>query len=292
MAIIPFDDRDGTIWLDGKLMPWNEAKTHTIIHGLHYGSCVFEGERAYNGKIFKSIEHSERLLRSGEIMDMPIPYSVEEIEKAKEEILKANNLENAYIRVAAFRGGEEMGIAANQTRTHVVAACWGDWTSYFDPEKRDNGIVLKTSKWRKPDPRTAPTASKAAGLYMVATIVKHEMIKAGVDDALMLDCKGQVAESTAANFFMVQNGVLKTPVPDCFLNGITRLTVIDLAKEHGIPVEETVIMPEDLKTADEIFLTGTAAEITAVGQIDDLKFEVGPVTKKLRESYSALVRGE
>ncbi len=292
MTLIPFDDRDGTIWFNGKLVPWREAKIHTISHGLHYASCVFEGERAYNGKIFKSREHSERLIRSANILDMEIPYSVDELEKAKAQILKENNLQDAYVRVAAFRGSEQMGVSAANTKTNVVAACWGDWASYFDPHKRDNGIVLKTSKWRKPAPDTAPTESKASALYAVGTIVKHSMEREGADDALMLDYRGQVAEATGANFFMVRNGVLKTPIADCFLNGITRQTVIQLAKDLSIPVEETVIMPEEIKNADEVFLTGTAAEITAVGKIDDMTFTVGPITKKIREAYAAMVRGE
>ncbi len=291
MALLSFDDRDGTIWMNGEMVPWREAKTHVICHGLHYANCVFEGERAYNGKIFKSKEHAERLLASAEILGMPFPYSVEEIMAAKDAVMEENGVVDGYLRPVAWRGSEQMGISAKQTTTHVAIACW-EWPSYFDPEKREKGITLKTSPWRKPAPDTAPSKSKAAGLYMIGTLSKHTVEDAGYDDALMLDYRGQVAEATGANIFFVKGGELYTPVPDCFLDGITRRTVIALAKDAGITVKETKIFPEDLPTFEECFLTGTAAEVTAVGKIDDLSFTVGPLTKQLRGTYEKLVRGE
>ncbi len=289
MSVIPFDERDGFIWIDGEMVPWREAKVHCLSHGMHYASLVFEGERMYNGKIFKSREHSERLHKSAEILGMnPVPVSVDELEKIKYEVCKANNLESAYVRAFAWRGGEQMGVSAKLTKTHVAVAAWA-WGTYFDAEKRDKGISLKTSPWRRPAPDTAPTASKAAGLYMICTMSKHQVEDEGFDDALMLDYRGYVAEASAANFFAVKDGVLHTPTPDCFLNGITRQTVIELAKKEGITVEVRHIKPEELGDFEEIFVTGTAAEITAVGQIDDHKYTVGPITKKLRSAYEELV---
>lgn len=291
MTIIPFDERDGFIWLDGKIFPWREAKIHVLSHGLHYASSVFEGERMYNGTIFKSREHSERLHRSAEILGMKIPYSVDELEKIKYEVCKLNGLNDAYIRPVAWRGGEQMGVSARKTKTHVAVAAWS-WGNYFTDAKYEKGISLKTAQWRRPAPNTAPTQSKAAGLYMICTVSKHAVEDEGYDDALMLDYRGHVAEASAANFFAVKNGVLVTPPPECFLNGITRLTVIDLAKELGVPFEERVILPSELPEFQEIFVTGTAAEVTAVGQIDGRDYEVGPVTKKLRSAYENLVRGK
>lgn len=289
MSVIPFDERDGFIWIDGEMVPWREAKVHCLSHGMHYASLVFEGERMYNGKIFKSREHSERLHKSAEILGMnPVPVSVDELEKIKYEVCKANNLESAYVRAFAWRGGEQMGVSAKLTKTHVAVAAWA-WGTYFDAEKRDKGISLKTSPWRRPAPDTAPTASKAAGLYMICTMSKHQVEDEGFDDALMLDYRGYVAEASAANFFAVKDGVLHTPTPDCFLNGITRQTVIELAEKEGIKVEVRHIKPEELGDFEEIFVTGTAAEITAVGQIDDHKYTVGPITKKLRSAYEELV---
>lgn len=290
MALIPFDDRDGTIWLNGKLVPWREAKIHVICHGLHYASSVFEGERAYQGRIFKSREHSQRLIRSAQILGMDMPYTVDQIEQAKLEVLQSNNLTDAYIRPVAWRGSEQMGIAARQTKTHVAVAAW-EWPSYFSPELRDKGISLMTSPWRKPAPDTAPTESKAAGLYMISTMSKHAAEEKGFTDALMLDYRGHPVEATGANLFIVKNGVLRTPVPDCFLNGITRQTVLQIARDLGVPTEEARITTTDLNAADEVFITGTAAEVTAVGKIDDQTYTVGPVTKKLREAYERLVRG-
>lgn len=289
MSVIPFDERDGFIWINGEMIEWRDAKVHCLSHGMHYGSLVFEGERMYDGKIFKSREHSERLHKSANILGAEVPISVDELEKVKYEVCKANDLNDAYVRAFAWRGGEQMGVSAKLTKIHVGVAAWS-WGTYFDAEKRDKGISLKTATWRRPAPDTAPTQSKAAGLYMICTISKHQVEDEGYDDALMLDYRGYIAEASAANFFAVKDGVLITPTPDCFLNGITRQTVIELAKQHGIKVEERHIKPEELRDFQEIFVTGTAAEVTAVGQIDDHKYTVGPVTKKLRDAYESLVR--
>ncbi len=291
MGIIPFDDRDGYIWFDGKLVPWREAKIHVLNQGLHYGGCVFEGERSYSGKIFRSKDHTRRLIRSAEILGMEIPYSIEEIEAAKREALDANNIINGYIRPVAWRGSEQMGVAVNLSKTHMAIACW-EWPSYFPPEIREKGISMRTSRWRKPAPDTAPTESKAAGLYMINTMARQEAEKEGYTDALFLDYRGNVVEGTGANFFAVRDGVLITPKPDCFLNGLTRQTIIQLAKDMDIPFMEAVIRPDELKSMDEIFITGTAAEVTAVGKIDNLTFTVGPITRKLRQAYEDLVHGK
>lgn len=290
MSIIPFDERDGFIWIDGKVVPWRDAKVHCLSHGMHYASLVFEGERMYDGKIFKSRQHSERLHNSAKILGMnAIPVSVDELEAIKYDICRANDLQDAYIRAFAWRGGEQMGVSAKLTKTHVAVAAWS-WGTYFSAEKRDKGISLKTAPWRRPAPDTAPTASKAAGLYMICTMSKHQVEDEGFDDALMLDYRGFVAEASAANFFAVKDGVLITPEPDCFLNGITRQTVLELANVHNIPVEIRHIKPEELHGFQEIFVTGTAAEVTAVGQIDDHHYTVGPITKQLRGAYEDLVR--
>jgi branched-chain amino acid aminotransferase len=289
MSIIPFDERDGFIWINGKTVPWKEAKIHVLSHGLHYASSVFEGERMYNGKIFKSRQHSERFIRSADILGMKIPYTVDELEEIKYAICKENGLNDCYVRPVAWRGGEQMGVSAKLTKTHVAVAAWA-WGKYFSEEKYEKGISLKTAQWRRPAPNTAPTASKAAGLYMICTISKHAVEDEGFDDALMLDYQGRIAEASAANFFAVKNGVLLTPPPECFLNGLTRLTVIELAKELGIPFEERHLSPDELGSFDEIFVTGTAAEVTAVGQIDAHHYAVGPVTRQLRAAYEALVR--
>lgn len=291
MALLPFDDRDGYIWMDGQLLPWNEAKVHFLTHALHYGTQVFEGERAYNGQIFKSREHSERLANSAKIIHMDFSYTVDELEEIKYEVLKANKLENAYIRAAAWRGAEQMGIDVTGTQTHLAIAAW-DWGSYFDPEVREKGISLKTSKWRKPAPDTAPTEAKTASLYNLSCMVKYEVKKEGYTDALMLDHEGYVAESTGANLFAIKDGEIHTPIADRFLNGITRQTVMQIAKEHGYTVTERRIKPEELESFQEIFLTGTAAEITAVGSIDDIQYGVGPITKELQNAYETLVQGQ
>lgn len=291
MALIPYDDRDGFIWMDGKMLPWREAKVHYLTHALHYGTQVFEGERAYKGKIFKSREHSERLMKSASIIHMDIPYSVDEIETAKYEVMKANGLDNCYIRAAAWRGAEQMGIDVGQTKTHMAIAAW-DWGSYFDPEVRKVGISLKSTDWRKPNPNSAPTAAKTASLYNLSCMVKMEVKKAGFTDALMLDHEGFVAESTGANIFLIKDRVINTPIADRFLNGITRQTVIQIAKDMGITVNERRVKPEELEGFDEIFLTGSAAEITPVGKIDDMTFKPGPITARLHDAYTALTHGE
>lgn len=289
MAGIPFDDRDGFIWMNGEMVPWREAKVHFLTHGLHYGTQVFEGERAYEGKIFRSVEHSERLLNSAKIIHMPMEYSVEQIEEIKQQVMEANGLTNAYIRAAAWRGSEQMGIDVDGSYTHVAVAAW-DWGSYFDPALRETGIGLKTSQYKKPHPDTAPTESKCAGLYVLGTMAKYEAKQAGYSDALMHDYEGYVAESSGANLFVIKDGALITPIADRFLNGLTRQTVMDLANELGIPVEERRIKPEEMPDMDEVFITGTAAEITAVGKIDDTQYGVGEITKKLHEAYEARVR--
>jgi branched-chain amino acid aminotransferase len=288
-ALIPFDDRDGFIWFDGKLTPWRDAKVHALTHALHYASAVFEGERAYSGMIFKSREHSERLRKSAEILDFQIPYTVEEIDRAKAETLKANNLTDGYLRPIAWRGSEMMGVAAQANWIHLAIAAWA-WPSYFSPELRAKGIRLCMAKYRRPAPDTAPTASKAAGLYMICTISKHEAERAGYQDAMMLDYRGQIAEATGANVFFVMNGEIHTPKPDCFLDGITRKTVMDLARARQLKVIERAIMPEEMADASECFLTGTAAEITPVGEIDRYKFTPGKVTQALWDDFQSAVR--
>ncbi|SNS77479.1 MULTISPECIES: branched-chain amino acid aminotransferase [unclassified Azospirillum] len=290
MSIIPFHDRDGHIWYDGQLVPWRDAKVHVLTHGLHYGSCVFEGERIYNGSIFKSREHSVRLKKSAELLGFDIPYSVDEIEEAKVATCKAANMVNGYIRPVAWRGSEMMGVSAQHNKIHLAIACW-EWPSYFTPEARMKGIHLQLSKWRRPAPDTAPTEAKAAGLYMICTMSKHAAEKDGFQDALMLDYRGYVAEATGANFFMIKDGVIHTPMPDCFLNGITRQTVIDLAKRRGYQVIERHIQLEEVQGASEIFLTGTAAEVTPVGRIGDWTFTPGEVCRNLMLDYDALVNG-
>jgi branched-chain amino acid aminotransferase len=288
-ALIPFDDRDGTIWLDGKLVSWRDAKVHVLTHALHYASAVFEGERAYSGVIFKSRAHSERLKKSAEILDFEIPYTVEEIDRAKADTLKANNLTDGYVRPVAWRGSEMMGVSAQHNKIHLAVATWA-WPSYFSPELRAKGIRLCMAKYRRPAPDTAPTASKAAGLYMICTISKHQAERQGYQDAMMLDYRGQVAEATGANVFFVIDGEIHTPKPDCFLDGITRRTVIDIARARQLKVIERAIMPEEMAKASECFLTGTAAEITPVGEIDTYKFTPGKVTQTLWDDFQALVR--
>jgi len=284
MSILPFDDRDGYIWFNGELKPWREADLHVLSHGLHYASCVFEGERVYNGKVFKLTEHSERLIESGRVLGFDVPYSVEEIDNATLEAIKANDITDGYVRPVAWRGSEMMGVSAQQTKINVAIACW-PWPSYFSPEARLKGIRLKISPWKRPAPDTAPTKSKAAGLYMICTLSKHEAEAEGYDDALMLDWRGQVAEATGANIFLVQDGVLHTPTPDCFLDGITRRTIIDLAKRRGLEVVERAIQPEEFANTQEVFLTGTAAEVTPVRQIGEWTFTPGEICKTMIEDY-------
>jgi branched-chain amino acid aminotransferase len=289
MSVIPFDMRDGLIWFDGQLVPWKDAKIHVLTHGLHYGSCVFEGERAYEGHIFKSREHSERLIKSGEYLDMDVPWTVEQIDAAKELVLRGNKLTNAYIRAFAWRGSEMMGVSAQNNTIHLAIATW-EWPSYFDPEQRLKGIRIDMAEYRRPDPATAPCRSKAAGLYMICTISKHKAERKGYSDALMLDWQGRVAECTGANVFFIRDGVIHTPLADCFLDGITRRTVIDLAKKRGFEVVERRIMPEELEGFVECFITGTAAEVTPVSEIGPYNFVVGNMTKTLMEDYMQLVK--
>ena len=285
-----FDNQDGNIWYNGALVPWRDSKLHVLSHGLHYASCVFEGERVYNGEVFKLREHTERLINSGKELGFEIPYSLDELEQATRDTVASQSYADAYVRPVAWRGSEMMGVSAQETRINVAIAVW-EWPSYFSPEARMRGIRLCTSKWRRPAPDTAPVHAKAAGLYMICTLSKHEAEAQGYDDALMLDYRGQIAESTGANIFLIKDGKIHTPTPDCFLDGITRRTVIGIAKKHGYEVIERPIMPEELADTSEIFVTGTAAEVTPVGEIDDYKFEVGTITRTLLADYDALVRG-
>jgi branched-chain amino acid aminotransferase len=286
--MLNFEDHDGKIWFDGALVPWRESNVHILTHGLHYASCVFEGERVYSGEVFKLREHSQRLIDSAAALGFEIPYSLEEIERATRDTVAEQGYSDAYVRPVAWRGSEMMGVSAQQSKIHLAIAVW-EWPSYFPPEARMKGIRLKTSTWRRPSPDTAPVHSKAAGLYMICTLSKHAAEDDGFDDALMMDWRGQVAETTGANIFLVENGVMHTPIPDCFLDGITRRTVMELARRRGIEIVERVIMPDELARAEEIFVTGTAAEVTPVGQIDNQTFTVGPITKALMEDYENLV---
>ncbi len=283
-----YDDRDGWIWFDGKLVPWREANIHVLTHALHYASSVFEGQRAYGGEIFKLTEHSTRLRRSASILGFELPWSVEEIDAACRETLKANGLTDAYMRPVAWRGSEQMGVAAQRTKPHLAIACW-EWGAYFGDEAARKGIRLDISPWRRPAPYTAPTQSKAAGLYMICTMAKHAAENKGYNDALMFDWRGQVAEATGANAFFVKDGAIHTPTPDCFLDGITRRTVMDLARRRGIEVVERKIWPEELEGFEQFFLTGSAAEVTPVASAGPWSFEVGELTLQLRQDYLDLV---
>ncbi len=285
----PFDKRDGWIWYDGALVPWQDAKLHVLSHGLHYGSCVFEGERAYGGEIFKCSAHSERLRFSAEQLDFTIPYSIQEIDAAKRLTLEKNGLTNAYVRPVAWRGSEMMGVSAQNNAIHLAIGVW-EWPSYFDPEQRQKGLRLDLAEFRRPDPATIPCKAKAAGLYMICTISKHKAERRGYADALMLDYRGFVAECTGANIFFVKDGVIHTPTPDCFLDGITRRTVIELAKRHGLEVVERHILPEELSGFTECFITGTAAEVTPVGEIADWRFKPTGITHQLMDAYSQEVQ--
>ena len=284
MSVLPFDQRDGVIWFDGKLVPWADCKLHVLSHGLHYGSCVFEGERAYGGEIFKSREHSERLKESARILDFEIPFSAEEIDAAKKLVLEKNGQKDAYLRPVAWRGSEMMGVAAQNNTIHLAIATW-EWPSYFDPAQRMKGIRLDIADYRRPDPMTAPSRSKAAGLYMICTISKHRAERKGYADALMLDWQGRVAECTGANVFFTRDGAIHTPQADCFLDGITRRTVIGLAKDRGFEVIERRIMPEELSTFNECFITGTAAEVTPVSEIGPYTFKPGNISQTLVDDY-------
>jgi len=289
--LIPFDDRDGFIWLDGQLVSWRDAKLHVLTHGLHYASAVFEGERCYTGTIFACREHSDRLRHSAEILDFEVPYTSEELDIAKYATLKANNLTEAYVRPIAWRGTEEMGVSAQANKIHVAIAVW-EWPSYFSPEALMKGIRMKTGPWKRPPPDSAPVHSKATGLYLICTLSKHWAEEQKIDDAMMLDWRGFVSEGTGANIFLNIDGKLHTPTPDCFLNGITRQKVMQIAQEHQIEVVERHIPYDDLVKATECFVTGTAAEVTPVGAIDDYTFTVGPMTQTLMGAYSRLVRGK
>jgi len=291
MSMLPFHDRDGWIWMNGELVPWREAKVHVLTHALHYGSAVFEGERAYNGSIFKLTEHTERLHNSADILDFKIPYSVAAIDEACRATLKANKLTDGYVRPIAWRGSEMMGVSAQHNRINVAVATW-EWPSYFSPEARMEGIKLAWAKYKRPDPATAPSKSKAVGLYMICTISKHIAEREGCNDAMMLDWRGLIAETTGANVFLVQDGVIHTPTPDCFLDGITRRTVIELAKKRGFKVVERAIKPEELAKTQEVFICGTAAEVTPIQSIGEQKFKPGEITRALMQDYDALVRGQ
>ena len=284
-----YDDRDGVIWMDGEMVVWRDAKVHLLTHALHYASSVFEGERAYNGKIFKSREHSERLFKSAQMIDFEIPYTIDEIEAAKERVLEASGLQDAYVRVIAWRGaGEDMGVASSKNPVRVAVAAW-EWGAYYGDAKMQ-GAKLDIAEWKRPSPETIPVHAKAAGLYMICTISKHKAEAKGCSDALFMDYRGYVAEATSANVFFVKDGEVHTPLPDAFLNGITRQTVIGMLKDKGITVHERHIMPEELEGFEQCWLTGTAAEVTPVAEIGPYTFEVGALTRDITEAYDALVR--
>jgi branched-chain amino acid aminotransferase len=284
-----YDDRDGKIWMDGALTDWRSANVHILTHAIHYASSVFEGERCYNGKIFKSRQHSERLHFSAKCLDFDIPYTVDEIEAAKQEVLTANGLTDAYVRAIAWRGaGEDMGVASKRNPVRMAIAAW-EWGNYYGDAKF-KGAKLDIAKWKRPSPETAPSHAKAAGLYMICTMSKHAAEAKGCSDAMMFDYRGYVAEATGANIFFVKDGEVHTPLPDCFLNGLTRQTVIGMLKERQIKVNERHIMPAELEGFEQCWLTGTAAEVTPVGQIGDYNFEVGAITREMSDSYEKLVR--
>jgi branched-chain amino acid aminotransferase len=285
-----FDDRDGWIWFDGELLPWRDARIHVLTHALHYASSVFEGQRAYNGVIFKLREHSERLRKSAHLLGFDLPWSVKEIEAACKEVLKANGFTDAYMRPVAWRGSESIGVGPGSTKPHLAIAAW-EWGKYYDPRISETGIRLDIAPWRRPAPYTAPTDAKASGLYMICTMSKQQAEQRGFNDALMLDWRGQVAEATGANVFFVADGALHTPTPDCFLDGITRRTVMDLARKRGIDVVERAICPEELENFQEMFLSGTAVEVTPVQSAGPWSFEVGEVTRQLSKDYDDLVNG-
>jgi branched-chain amino acid aminotransferase len=288
MAGIPMDQRDGWIWYDGKLVPWQDAKIHVLTHGLHYASCVFEGQRAYGGEVFKLREHTNRLIQSGKILDFTIPYSADQIDEACRQVLESNNLTDAYVRPVAWRGSETISVPARDNSVHLAIAAWV-WPSYFTMEERLKGIRLQWSKWKRPSPETIPCTAKAAGLYMICTLSKHAAMDAGFADALMLDYRGLVAEATGANVFFIKGDEIHTPTPDCFLNGITRQTLIQLAREKGLKVIERHIKPEELSDFEECFLTGTAAEVTPVSEVGEFRFKPGRVCSMLIDAYSAAV---
>jgi len=289
MSLVPFDDRDGWIWLDGQFVPWREAKVHVLTHGLHYGSAVFEGERMYGGEIFELTAHTERLFKSAEILDMTIPFTVAQIDQACKDTCAKNGLEDAYVRPIAWRGSEMIGVSAQNTKIHVSIAVW-DWPSYFKPEEKAKGIRLTWAKYKRPSPETEPVHAKAAGLYMICTLSKHAAEKEGFTDAMMLDWRGYIAESTGSNVFFIKDGVIHTPLADCFLNGITRQSVIKLAREKGFEVVERHIEPQELAGFSECFVTGTAAEVTPVAEIGEYTFKPGNISLSLMDDYAKMVR--
>ncbi|MDB5542570.1 MAG: Branched-chain amino acid aminotransferase [Devosia sp.] len=288
MAGLPMDQREGWIWFDGQMVPWQDAKIHVLTHGLHYASCVFEGQRAYGGEVFKLTQHSQRLIDSGKTLDFTIPYSVEEINEACRQVLAKNNLVDAYMRPVAWRGSEELAVAGRNNKVHLAIAAWV-WPSYFSVEEKLKGIRLEWSKWKRPSPETIPSSAKAAGLYMICTLSKDAAVANGYADALMLDYRGYVAEATGANVFFVKGDEIHTPTPDCFLNGITRQTVIGLAKENGYKVIERHILPDELGNYDECFLTGTAAELTPVSEVGQYRFKPGKACTTLINAYTEAV---
>lgn len=289
MALLPFDDRDGFIWMNGKMLPWRDAKLHVLSHGLHYASAVFEGERVYNGTIFKLNEHTRRLHNSANILDFEIPWSVEEIDQACRDVIAKNNIVDGYVRPIAWRGSEIMGVSGQAAKPNLAIAAW-EWPAYFSPDARMQGIRMDWAAYNRPDPRTAPTASKAAGLYMICTLSKHKAEAKGFNDALFLDWRGYLAEGTGANLFLAIDGKLHTPTPDCFLDGITRRTVIELAKRNKIEVIERHILPEELDRANEIFICGTAVEVTPVREIAGKMFTPGEICRTLIGAYDTEVR--
>lgn len=290
MSLMPFDERDGTIWMDGEMVEWRDAKVHVLTHGLHYASAVFEGERVYGKRIYKLSAHTERLIKSAELLGFEIPYSVEEIDAACDAVVAANNIVDGYVRPIAWRGSEMMGVSAQSNTIHLSIAAW-EWPAYFSPEARMAGLKMRISDWARPDPRTAPVVSKAAGLYMICTLSKHQAESEGFHDALMLDWRGYVAEATGANiFFLMDDGKIHTPTPDCFLDGITRRTAIELARKHGYEVVERHIMPEEMAKASEAFLTGTAVEVTPIASIGTYGFTPGTVCETLMKAYDEEVR--
>jgi branched-chain amino acid aminotransferase len=288
MTSTSFDDRDGVIWYDGKFVPWRDAKVHVLTHGLHYASSVFEGTRVYGGNIFKLKEHTDRLINSAKILGFEIPFTAAELNQTQRELIKRQGIKDGYIRPVAWRGSEMMAVSAQRNTIHVAIATW-TWPSYFSVEAKLKGIRLDNAIYRRPDPACAPTNAKAAGLYMICTLSKHAAEARGYDDAMMLDYRGLVAEATGANIFFSKDGVLHTPTPDCFLNGITRQTVIELAGRRGIKLVERHIRPEEMADFDECFLTGSAAEVTPVSEIGEYRFKPGRLTETLVRDYDAEV---
>ncbi|MDP3658765.1 branched-chain amino acid aminotransferase [Phenylobacterium sp.] len=289
MSIVPFDDRDGWIWFDGQFTPWREAKVHVLTHGLHYASAVFEGERMYGGEIYELTAHTERLFKSAEMLDFEIPYTVAEIDEACKQTCAKNGLDDCYVRPIAWRGTEMMAVSAQDTKIHVAIAVW-PWPSYFDPEEKARGVRLAWAKYKRPSPETEPVHAKATGLYMICTVSKHAAERDGYADAMMLDWRGYIAESTGANVFFVRDGALHTPTPDCFLNGITRQSVIRLAKSRGIEIVERHIHPDELPSFSECFIVGTAAEVTPVASIGEHRFTPGQISLSLMDEYARMVR--